>query len=121
MVYTAKSDIVCPSVTTEYPLRFLSQEVFVLHNILANRAVDSFQSCNQFLSSSSVGSAYACLLYTSAAENAAPVKTKSRQILFCSTGSAPEQLRILPVDHHRFPFIDPAHQHRRKAGIQKAL
>ena len=39
MVNTAESDIVSPSVTTEDPLGFLSQEVFVLDDVFACIAV----------------------------------------------------------------------------------
>ena len=29
MVYTTESDVVCPSITTEDPLRLLSEEIFL--------------------------------------------------------------------------------------------
>ena len=41
MVNTTESDIVSPSVTTEDPLRFLSEEVFVLNDVFACIAVTS--------------------------------------------------------------------------------
>ena len=56
MVNTAESDIVSPSVTTEDPLGFLSQEVFVLQDILCFLASACFQSSNQLVCSSAVGS-----------------------------------------------------------------
>ena len=59
MVNTAESDIVSPSVTTEDPLGLLSQEVFVLQDILCLVASACFQSCYQLVSSSAVCSAYA--------------------------------------------------------------
>ena len=34
MVNTAEADVVCPAVTTEDPLRLLSQEVLILQDIL---------------------------------------------------------------------------------------
>ena len=43
MVNTAEADVVCPAVTAEYPLGFLSQEVFVLNDIFAYIAVNTFQ------------------------------------------------------------------------------
>ena len=54
VVYAAEADIVSPSVTTEDPLRLLSQECLVSNNVLAGRAVDAFQSCNQLVSSNAV-------------------------------------------------------------------
>src|SRR5699024_10099039 len=53
-----------PSVTTEYPLRFLSEEVFVLKNfiLLCKVAVACFQSCYKLVCSCSVcSSASECL------------------------------------------------------------
>ena len=58
MVNTAESDIVSPSVTTEDPLGFLSQEIFVSNDIFTNFAFASFQSCNQFICSNTVSSTY---------------------------------------------------------------
>ena len=57
MVNTAESDIICPSVTTEYPLGFLGEEVFVLNDILAYAAVFAFQSRYQLVGCRSVGNA----------------------------------------------------------------
>ena len=54
MVNTAETDIVSPTVATEYPLGFLSEEVFILHNILAVRAVDAVQSRYQLVGSCAV-------------------------------------------------------------------
>ena len=54
MVNTAETDIVSPTVAAEYPLGFLSEEVFVLHNILAVRAVDAVQSLYQLVGSCAV-------------------------------------------------------------------
>src|SRR5699024_10317968 len=57
MVNAAESDIVSPSVTTEDPLGFLRQEVFVLHDVLAGLAVASLKSSYQFVGGVSVGHA----------------------------------------------------------------
>ena len=57
MVYTAETDIVSPSVTAEYPLGLLSQEIFILNNVSADIAVNAVQSCNQLIGSSAVQSA----------------------------------------------------------------
>ena len=54
VVNTAESDIVCPSVTAEDPLGFLSKEVFVLNDVLAYWAVNSLQCGNQLVCSSAV-------------------------------------------------------------------
>ena len=58
VVYATETDIVSPSVTTEDPLGFLSQEVFVLNDFFAGIAFASFQSSNQFICCSTVGSTY---------------------------------------------------------------
>src|SRR5699024_6260016 len=56
VVNAAESDIVSPSVTTEYPLGFLSQQVFVLENfvLLGKVAAAAFQSCYKLVCSCSV-------------------------------------------------------------------
>ena len=46
MVNAAASDIVCPSVTTEDPLGFLSQEIFLSKDFFGSVTSASFQSCN---------------------------------------------------------------------------
>ena len=71
VVYAAESDIVSPSVATEDPLGFLSEEVFVLNDVSANVAVSVFDCFYKFLGCSSVGSAavkgiqilFACCFY----------------------------------------------------------
>ena len=58
MVNTAESDIVSPSVTTEDPLGFLSQEVFILNDVFAYIAVNASSRCSyQLIGSSTVGCA----------------------------------------------------------------
>ena len=59
MVNTTKSDIVSPSVTTEDPLGFLSQEVFILNDVFANITVNARENLYQFIGSSTVGCANA--------------------------------------------------------------
>ena len=54
MVNTAEADIVSPSVAAEYPLGFLSEEVFILNDVPAYRAVNSVQCGNELVCSSSV-------------------------------------------------------------------
>ena len=54
MVNAAETDIISPSVAAEYPLGLLGQEIFVLYDILADRAVDSLKSGNQLVRSRSV-------------------------------------------------------------------
>ena len=44
VVNTAESDIVSPSVTTEDPLGFLSEEVFVLNDVSCKRRSQRFDS-----------------------------------------------------------------------------
>ena len=51
------SDIVSPAVAAEYPLRLLGQEIFVVNNVLAVRAVNAAKSSNQLVRSSTVQSA----------------------------------------------------------------
>ena len=57
MIHTAESDIICPSVTAEYPLGFLGKEVFVFNDILAYAAVLCFQYRYQLIGCRSVGHA----------------------------------------------------------------
>ena len=57
VVYAAETDIVSPSVTAEYPLGLLSQEIFILNNVSADIAVNAVQNCNQLIGSSAVQSA----------------------------------------------------------------
>src|SRR5699024_5633893 len=59
VVNTAESDIVSPSVTTEYPLGFLSEEVFILQkfSFLCTVASAFLQSCYEIVCSCSVSSA----------------------------------------------------------------
>ena len=57
MIHAAKADIVCPAVAAEDPLRLLSQEIFVGHDILTSRAINAFQSRHQLIGSASVQSA----------------------------------------------------------------
>ena len=55
MVNAAESDIVSPSVTTEDPLGFLSEEVFLCKDLFALVTSASFQSSYQLISCSTVG------------------------------------------------------------------
>ena len=59
MVNAVESDIVSPTVTTEDPLGLLSQEIFVLDDVLACRAVNVLKSSYEFVSCSTVCSANA--------------------------------------------------------------
>ncbi len=58
VVNAAESDIVSPSVTTEDPLGFLSEEVFLCKDLFALVASASFQSSYQLIGCSTVGSTY---------------------------------------------------------------
>ena len=58
MVNTTKSDIVSPSVTTEDPLGFLSQEIFLSKDFFCFVASASFKSSNKFVCSSAVCSTH---------------------------------------------------------------
>ena len=49
MVNTTESDVVSPSVSAEYPLGFLSKEVFILNDVFACLAIASFQCCYQLV------------------------------------------------------------------------
>ena len=81
MVNAAETDIVSPSVTTEDPLGFLSQEVFALQDFLSFLASAGFQSSNQLICSSTVGSAYA--------EGIQPFLTGSLNVFFiCSSNQS---------------------------------
>ena len=54
VVNAVESDIVSPTVTTEDPLGLLSQEIFVLDDVLACRAVNVLKSSYEFVSCSTV-------------------------------------------------------------------
>ena len=58
MVNTTESDIVSPSVTTEDPLGFLSQEIFLSKDFFCFVTSASFKSSNKFVCSSAVCSTY---------------------------------------------------------------
>ena len=57
MVNTAVTDIVSPSVTTEYPLGLLGQELLLLKDLLSCIGAVSFESCYQSIRSCAVLSA----------------------------------------------------------------
>ena len=58
VVNTTESDIVSPSVTTEDPLGFLSEEVFLSKDFFCFVTSASFKSSNKFVCSSAVCSTY---------------------------------------------------------------
>ena len=55
MVNTTEADIVSPSVTTEDPLGFLGQIVFLSKDLFSSVASTCFQSCDQFVCCCTVG------------------------------------------------------------------
>ena len=84
VIQSAETDVVSPSVSTEYPLRLLSQEVFLLQDILGGVTSACLKSSNQLVGSRAVGCAYC--------EGIVPLFDGSLHILVVRIGSESVQL-----------------------------